>query len=198
MLKRPASALLAALAFLMACNSPPSPSETVDLLVEAVRARDSTNVARFIDLERVSESAVDPLFQAAAMMDTSDPDRFRAQTGGMGIEMLQQFKPMVAPMIEQLFWQMMLDPESLAQGPIGQILGVQPLPFAELDEAYQGVVNERRDGDDAVVSVELSHASSGRTVVLDMRLEEGEDGWTVVSFDNLEDTITNILEEARR
>ncbi len=79
MLKRPASVLLSAL--LVACNSAPSPSETVDLLIEAVREGDSVQVARFIDLARVSESAVDPLFQAAAMMDAADPDRFRAQTG---------------------------------------------------------------------------------------------------------------------
>ncbi len=93
---------------------------------------------------------------------------------------------------------MMLDPESLQHGPIGQILGDRPLPFAELGDAYQGVTGERRDGDDAIVSVELDQESAGRTFVLDMRLEENDDGWIVVSFDNLQDAITNMLDETNR
>jgi len=192
------SAAVLCLTMFIACRSAPSPSETVDLLVEAVREGDSVEIVRHIDIGRVASSAVEPLFQAAAMMDVADPDRFRRQTGGMGIEMLEQFKPMIAPMMEQLFWQMMLHPEAFEEGPIGQVLGGQPLPFAQLGDAYQGVTSERRDGDDAIVSMELSHESSGRSVVLDMRLEETEDGWRVVSFDNLQETITNILNEANR
>jgi hypothetical protein len=175
----------------------PSPGETVDSLVEAVRARDSVTVARYIDVGRVAESAVDPLIAAATAMSQADPDRFRRQTGAVGPEVLEQLRPMIAPVMEQLFWQMMLDPEGLQQGPLGMMLGSQRLPFQELGEAYQGVVQEQRDGDEAIVSVELTNEAAGTpTVVVQLRLERIEGDWQVVGFENLSDVVAEALDYA--
>ena len=177
-----------------ACESGPTPSESVDLLVEAVRSKDSVEVARFIDVLRVAESAVDPLLLAAALMSRVDPDRFRRQTGGMGIEVLEQFRPMIGPLMEQLFWQMMLDPESLQQGPLGMMLGNQELPFKDLASAYRGVLREHQEGNEAIVAIELLDEDSGRPpMVFQLRLERIEGDWQVVAFENLSDAIAEAM-----
>lgn len=177
-----------------ACDFGSTPSESVDLLVEAVRSKDSVEVARFIDIGRVAESAVDPLLLAATLMSRVDPDRFRRQTGGMGIEVLEQFRPMIAPLMEQLFWQMMLDPESLRQGPLGMMLGNRELPFEDLASAYQGVLREEREGNKAIVAIELLDENSGRPpMVLQLRLERVEGDWQVVAFDNLSGAIAEVM-----
>lgn len=186
-----AVALLGCLA--TACSSEPSPSETIDLLVEAVQARDSVEVAKYIDISRVAESSVDPLFQAATLMEQNDPERFRAQTGGMGVEMLEQFRPMLAPLMESLFWQMMLNPQALQEGPMAPLLGDQPLPFERLGDNYRGVTDERMDGDDAIVSVQLEDEAANHSVSIDMRLAKGDDGWKVVAFENLAETIATVM-----
>jgi hypothetical protein len=177
----------------LGCRSEPSPSDTIDRLVEAVQARDSVEVARYIDVGRVAESSVDPLFQAATILEQNDPDGFRAQTGGMGVEMLEQFRPMLAPLMETVFWQMMLHPEELQEGPLSTLIGDKPLPFEQLGENYQGVSNERSDGDDVIVSVGVANEAANHSVTIDMRLERGEDGWKVVSFENLADTIASVM-----
>ena len=177
-----------------ACESGPTPSESVDLLVEAVRSKDSVEVARFIDVLRVAESAVDPLLLAAALMSRVDPDRFRRRTGGMGIEVLEQFRPMIAPLMEQLFWQMMLDPESFQRGPLSMMLGNQELPFEDLASAYQGVLREEREGNKAIVAIELLNENSDRPpMVFQLRLERVEGDWQVVAFDNLSDAIAEVM-----
>ncbi|MCH7683079.1 MAG: hypothetical protein IIB35_05070 [Gemmatimonadetes bacterium] len=177
-----------------ACEFGSTPSESVDLLVEAVRSKDSVEVARFIDIRRVAESAVDPLLLAAALMSRVDPDRFRQQTGGMGIDVLEQFRPMIAPLMEQLFWQMMLDPESLQQGPLGMMLGNRELPFEDIASAYQGVLREEREGNKAIVAIELLDENSGRPpMVFQLRLERVEGDWQVVAFDNLSDAIAEVM-----
>ncbi len=81
----------------MACDRGMSPAESVDALMEAVAAKDSVGIARLIDLPRVSESVVDPLLEAGSRLSDLDPDVFGRQTGGMGVEMLRQFRPMIAP-----------------------------------------------------------------------------------------------------
>jgi hypothetical protein len=178
----------------VACEFGSTPSESVDLLVEAVQSKDSVEVARFIDIRRVAESAVDPLLQAAALMSRVDPDRFRRQTGGMGVEMLEQFRPMIAPLMEQLFWQMMLDPESLKQGPLGMMLGNQELPFKNLASAYQGVLREQREGNEATVAIELLNEDSGRPpMVFQLRLERIGGVWQVVAFENLSEAISEAM-----
>lgn len=174
-----------------ACGSTPSPSETVDLLIESIQARDSVAIARYIDVGRVSESSVDPLFQAATLMERNDPERFRQQTGGMGIEALQQFRPMVAPLMETLFWQMMLHPEELESGMLAPIMGDQAFPFEDVGERYRGVAAETMEGNDAIVSLEMG--DDMRSTTIDVRLEQGEDGWKVVAFENLAETIANVL-----
>jgi len=177
-----------------ACKFGSTPSESVDLLVNALRSKDSVEVARFIDIRRVAESAVDPLLLAAALMSRVDPDRFRQQTGGMGIDVLEQFRPMIAPLMEQLFWQMMLDPESLQQGPLGMMLGNQKLPFEDIASAYQGVLREEREGNKAIVAIELLDENSGRPpMVFQLRLERVEGDWQVVAFDNLSDAIAEVM-----
>ena len=177
-----------------ACEFGSTPSESVDLLVEAVRSKDSVEVARFIDIGRVADSAVDPLLLAAALMSRVDPDRFRQQTGGMGIDVLEQFRPMIAPLMEQLFWQMMLDPESLRQGPLGMMLGNRELPFEDIASAYQGVLREEREGNKAIVAIELLDENSGRPpMVFQLRLERVEGAWQVVAFDNLSDAIAEVM-----
>ena len=180
-----------------ACDFGPSPSETVELLVEAVRARDSVEVARFIDIRRVSEAAVEPLIQAAGIMGQRDPDEFRRQTGGLGVEMLEQFRPMIAPLMEQLVWQMLLDPESLVQGPLGMLLGDQPLPFEAIGSAYRGVIDERREDNEAIVAVELSDDNSTRPpVVLELRLERVVGDWQVVGVENLSAAVAEALRDS--
>ncbi len=178
----------------VACEFGSTPSESVDLLVEAVRSKDSVEVARFIDIGRVAESAVDPLLEAAALMNRMNPDQFRRQTGGMGIEMLGQFRPMIPPLLEQLFWQMMLDPESLQQGTLGMLLGNRELPFENIASSYQGVLREQREGNEAIVTIELLDEDSGRPpMVFQLRLERIEGDWQVVAFENLSDAIAEAM-----
>lgn len=179
--------------FVAACSSEPSPSETIDLLVEAIQARDSVEVLKYIDVGRVAESSVDPLFQAATLMEQNDPEKFRAQTGGMGVEMLEQFRPMLAPLMESLFWQMMLNPQALQEGPMAPLIGDQPLPFDQLGDNYGGVTDERMDGDDAIVSVHLADEAADHSVTIDMRLARGDDGWKVVAIENLAETIARVM-----
>ncbi len=174
----------------LACNFGASPSESVERLVEAIKARDSVEVARYIDIRRVSEAAVDPLIQAANLMSQANPDALPGHAGGLSFEMLEQFRPMIAPFMEQIFWQMMLDPESLAQGPMGMILGNRPLPFEELGRAFQGVLEERTAGNESIVAIELLNDESGvLPLVLEMRLEQVEGEWRVIAFENLSDII---------
>ena len=174
----------------LACNFGASPSETVDRLVEAIKAKDSVEVARYIDIRRVSEAAVDPLIQAATLMSQVNPDAVPGQAGALDFRMLEQFRPMIAPLMEQIFWQMMLDPESLAQGPMGMVLGNQPLPFEDLGSAYQGVLEERTEGSESIVAIELLNEDSGNPpIVLEMRLEQVHGEWQVIAFENLTDII---------
>ena len=174
----------------VACNFGASPSETVDRLVEAIKAKDSVEVARYIDIRRVSEAAVDPLIQAANLMSQTNPEALPGEAGGLGFGMLEQFRPMIAPLMEQVLWQMMLDPESLKQGPMGMMLGNQPLPFEELGSAYQGVLEERTDGTESIVAIELLNEDSGRPpLVLEMRLAQVHGEWQVIAFENLTDII---------
>ena len=174
----------------LACNFGASPSETVDRLVEAIKAKDSVEVARYIDIRRVSEAAVDPLIQAASLMSQMNPDAVPGQAGALDFRMLEQFRPMIAPLMEQIFWQMMLDPESLAQGPMGMVLGNQPLPFEDLGSAYQGVLEERTEGSESIVAIELLNEDSGNPpIVLEMRLEQVHGEWQVIAFENLTDII---------
>ena len=174
----------------LACNFGASPSETVDRLVEAIKAKDSVEVARYIDIRRVSEAAVDPLIQAATLMSQVNPDAVPGQAGGLDFRMLEQFRPMIAPLMEQIFWQMMLDPESLVQGPMGMVLGNQPLPFEDLGSAYQGVLEERTEGNASIVAIELLNEDSGNPpMVLEMRLEQVHGEWQVIAFENLSDII---------
>ena len=174
----------------LACNFGASPSDTVEHLVEAIKAKDSVEVARYIDIRRVSEAAVDPLIEAANLMSQTSPDALPGQAGGLGFGMLEQFRPMIAPLMEQIFWQMMLDPESLAQGPMGMMLGDQPLPFEELGSAFQGVLEERTEGNESIVAIELLNEDSGNPpMVLEMRLERVEGDWQVIAFENLSDII---------
>ena len=174
----------------VACNFGASPSETVDRLVEAIKAKDSVEVARYIDIRRVSEAAVDPLIQAANLMSQANPDALPGEAGALGFGMLEQFRPMIAPLMEQVLWQMMLDPESLKQGPMGMMLGNQPLPFGELGSAYQGVLEERTDGTESIVAIELLNEDSGRPpLVLEMRLAQVHGEWQVIAFENLADII---------
>ncbi len=174
----------------LACNFGGSPSDTVERLVEAIKAKDSVEVARYIDVRRVSEAAVDPLIQAANLMSQTNPEAVPGQAGGLGLGMLEQFRPMIAPFMEQIFWQMMLDPESLAQGPMGTMLGGQSLPFEELGTAYNGVLEERTDGDESIVAIELLNADAGSPpMVLELRLERVEGDWQVIAFENLSDVI---------
>ncbi len=178
----------------LACNFGASPSETVDRLVEAIKAKDSVEVARYIDIRRVSEAAVDPLIQAANLMSQANPDAVPGQAGALNLEMLEQFRPMIAPLMEQLFWQMMLDPESIAQGPMGSMLGNKSLPFEELGSAFQGVLEERTEGNESIVAIELADEDSERPpLVLEMRLERVEGDWQVVAFENLGDIIAEEL-----
>ncbi len=178
----------------LACNFGASPSETVDRLVEAIKAKDSVEVARYIDIRRVSEAAVDPLIQAATLMSQVNPDAVPGQAGALDFQMLEQFRPMIAPLMEQIFWQMMLDPESLAQGPMGMVLGNQPLPFEDLGSAYQGVLEERTEGNESIVAIELFDEDSGRApLVLELRLERAEGKWQVTAFENLSDIIVEGL-----
>ncbi len=175
----------------VACNFGASPSETVDRLVEAIKAKDSVEVARYIDIRRVSEAAVDPLIQAASLMSQRNPDALPGQAGALNFGMLEQFRPMIAPLMEQVLWQMMLDPEGLKQGPMGMMLGNQPLPFEELGSAYQGVHEERTDGNESIVAIELLNEDSGSPpLVLEMRLAQVHGEWQVVAFENLSDIIT--------
>ncbi len=175
----------------LACNFGASPSDTVERLVEAIKARDSVEVARYIDIRRVSEAAVDPLIQAANLMSETNPDALPGQAGALNFGMLEQFRPMIAPFMEQILWQMMLHPESLAQGPLGMILGDQPLPFEELGSTFQGVLDERTEGDESIVAIELSNEDSGNPpMVIEMRLERVEGEWQVIAFENLSDIIT--------
>ncbi len=174
----------------LACNFGASPSDSVERLVEAIKARDSVEVARYIDIRRVSEAAVDPLIQAANLMSQANPDAVPGQASGFDFGMLEQFRPMIAPLMEQVLWQMMLDPESLKQGPMGMMLGNQPLPFEELGSAYQGVLEERTDGTESIVAIELLNEDSGRPpLVLEMRLAQVHGEWQVIAFENLADII---------
>ncbi len=174
----------------LACNFGASPSDTVEHLVEAIKAKDSVEVARYIDVRRVSEAAVDPLIQAANLMSQANPDALPGHAGGLSFEMLEQFRPMIAPFMEQILWQMMIDPESLAQGPMGMVLGNQPLPFEDLGSAYQGVLEERTEGSESIVAIELLNEDSGDPpMVLEMRLEQVHGEWQVIAFENLTDII---------
>ena len=174
----------------LACNFGASPSDSVERLVEAIKARDSVEVARYIDIRRVSEAAVDPLIQAANLMSQTNPDALPGRAGALNFGMLEQFRPMIAPFLEQILWQMMLDPESLAQGPMGMILGDRPLPFGELGSAFQGVLEERTEGNESIVAIELLNDESGiLPLVLEMRLERVEGEWRVIAFENLGDII---------
>ena len=178
----------------LACNFGASPSESVERLVEAIKARDSVEVARYIDIRRVSEAAVDPLIQVANLMSQANPDAVPGQAGGINVEMLEQFRPMIAPFMEQIFWQMMLHPESMGQGPLGMVLGNQPLPFEELGSAFQGVLEERTEGNESIVAIELlDEDSEGPPLVLELRLERVEGKWQVTAFENLGDIIVEGL-----
>lgn len=178
-----------------ACDRGLSPSASVDALVEAVKARDSVEVARFLDLQRVAESAVDPLIGMAEQMMEMDPDGFGRQTGGIGVEMLEQFRPMIAPLMEQVFWQMLLTPDAVRQGPLAAVLGDRDLEFDKITTAYQGVVYEREAGEERIAGIQLAGEAPGApTVTIEVLLEAEEGYWHVVAFIDLAETLTGLVE----
>ena len=183
----------------MACDRGLSPTESVDALMEAVTAKDSVEIARLIDVPRVSESVVDPLLEAGSRLSDLDPDVFGRQTGGMGIEMLLQFRPMIAPFIEQFFWQMLLDPESVQRGPIGSVLGGREIRIDEMGSAYRGVLSERAEGPDTVVvTVEFAPDNAEiQPFAVELRLGRAEDYWVVVAFTDLTQIFAELMEQGR-
>lgn len=191
--------LTALLVAVMACDRGLSPAESVDALMHAVTAKDSVEIARLVDLPRVSESVVDPLLEAASRLSDMDPDFFGRQTGGMGIEMLRQFRPMIAPFIEQLFWQLLLDPESAQRGPLGSVLGGREIRIDEMAAAYRGVLSEREEGPDTVVvTVELAPDDADmQPVAVELRLERTDGYWVVVAFSDLAPTFAELMERGR-
>jgi hypothetical protein len=166
--------------------------------MDAVAAKDSVEIARLVDLPRVSESAVDPLVDAANRLSDMDPDGFGRRTGP-GLEMLRQFRPMIAPFIEQMFWQLLLDPESAQRGPLGSALGGREIRIDEMASAYQGVSSEREEGPDSViVTVELVPVGAEiQTIALELRLGRAEGYWVVVAFSDLAQTLAEFMERGR-
>ena len=183
----------------MACDRALSPTQSVDALMDAVATKDSVEIARLVDLPRVSESVVDPLIEAASRLSDMDPDGFGRQTGGMGVEMLRQFRPMIAPFVEQLFWQMLLDPESAQRGPLGSVLGGREIRIDEMVAAYRGVLSEREEGPDTVtVTVELAPDDAEiQPVAVELRLGRAEGYWVVVAFSDLAQTFAELMERER-
>ena len=187
-----ASVLLA----VAACERGLSPSDSVDALMDAVTVKDSVEIARFVDLPRVAESAVDPLIDAAGRLSELDPDGFGQQTGSMGVQMLEQFRPMIAPLIEQLFWQMLLDPEAAQRGPLAAALGGRDIRLDEMASSYQGVVSQHEEGpDEIVLGLELAPDDADvEPITVDVRLERQEGYWKVVAFSNLSQTFGELME----
>ena len=177
------------------CNWGESRDESVDALMEAIEARDSIAVDRYIDVGRVAQSAVEPLIEAATLLATMDPGQAGGLAGGMDLGMLQQFRPMLAPLMEQVFWQMMLSPESLERGPLGSILGNAPIRFDRMSEFYRGVISESDDDDGlAFVSVELTaQGADAVPVIIDLAVEREERHWKVVGFANLTGTMLDLM-----
>ena len=82
----------------------------------------------------------------------------------------------------------------MGQGPLGIVLGDRTLPFGELGSAFQGVLEERTEGNESIVAIELFDEDSGRPpLVLEMRLERVEGKWQVTAFENLSDIIVEGL-----
>ena len=194
-----AMTMAAVLVAVAACDRGLSPSDSVDALMAAVTAKDSVEIARLVDVTRVSQSAVDPLIEAAGQLSEMDPDGFGEQTGGFGLEMLQQFRPMIAPFIEQFFWQMLLDPEATQRGPLAQVLRGRDIRLDKLAAAYQGVISQSENGADSVLAtVELAPDDVAiGPVRLALQLERAEGYWRVVAFSNLAQTFGELLERDR-
>ncbi len=180
----------------VACNRGLSPSESVDALMDAVTAKDSVEIAKYVDLPGVAESAVDPLIEVAGRLSELDPSGFGQQMGGVGMQMLEQFRPMIAPLIEQVFWQMLLDPEALQRGPLASVLGNRDIRFDEIASAYQGVVSQREEGpDEVMVEVELAPEDlDGQSIIVDLRLERAEGHWIVIAFSDLAETFGELMQ----
>ena len=155
-------------------------------------------IARHADIGRLAESAVDPLIESADMLGELGLGGLEGATGGMAAQMLEQFRPMIAPLMEQMFWQMLLDPESFRQGLFGAALGEREIPFEEIAEAYQGVAYELdADRDQRIVGIDLAREESADTVTIELILERGEDGWRVVEFADLADAIAETVGSGR-
>jgi hypothetical protein len=106
---------------------------------------------------------------------------------------------MIAPFIEQLFWQMLLYPESTQRGPLGSVLGGREIRIDEMASAYRGVLSEREEGPDTVVvTVELAPEDTEiQTIVIELRLGRAEGYWVVVAFSDLARTFAELLEQGR-
>ncbi|MCZ6918833.1 MAG: hypothetical protein O7I93_18810 [Gemmatimonadetes bacterium] len=188
---------IATVVVVAACNWGPSPTDAVDALIEAIAARDSVAIARHADIARVAESSVDPLIEAAAMMSELGMTGPGGQSGAMAVQMLEQFRPMLAPLMEQMFWQMLLDPESFRRGPFAGILGGETFAFDRISEAYRGVAYERKDENDRrIVGIDLSSEADSSNVV-ELVMERGEDTWQMVGFVDLAGKIEEMIETQR-
>jgi hypothetical protein len=175
----------------------PSSTEAVDALIAAIGARDSVGIDRHADIARVAEASVDPLIEAAGMMSERGMTGPGGQNPAMAAQMLEQFRPMLAPLLEQMFWQMLLDPDSFRQGPFASVLGGQNLVFDGIAEAYQGVAYERDDeNDQRIVAIDLG-SEADPTRVLEIVMERGEDGWRMVAFADLVSQIEGMMESGR-
>ncbi len=174
----------------------PSSTDAVDALIAAIGARDSVEIARYADIARVAESSVDPLIEAAGMMSERGMTGPGGQNPAMAAQMLEQFRPMLAPLLAQMFWQMMLDPDSFRQGPFASVLGGQNLVFDGIAEAYQGVAYERDENDQRIVAIDLA-SEADSTRVLEIVMERGEDGWRMVAFADLVGQIEAMMENER-
>lgn len=195
MFMKPLSAI-ATLVVVAGCWGP-SPTDAVDALIEAIGARDSVAIARYADIARVAESSVDPLIEAAGMMSELGMTGPGGQSGEMAVQMLEQFRPMLAPLMEQMFWQMLLDPDSFRRGPFAGILGGETLAFDRISEAYQGVAYERKDENDRrIVGIDLSSEADSSNV-LELVMERGEDTWQMVGFVDLLGKIEEMIEKQR-
>ena len=179
------------------CQWEPSSMDAVDALIVAIAAKDSVEIARYADIARVAESSVDPLIEAAGMMSERGMTGPGGQSADMAAQMLEQFRPMLAPLMEQMFWQMLLDPESFRQGPFASVLGGGALPFDGIAEAYQGVLYERNDEIlGHIVGIDLS-PDADSTKVLELVMERGEDVWRLVAFADLVGKLEEMMEDQR-
>jgi hypothetical protein len=190
-----------------------TPAGSLQRLGAGFAARDRAAVARYLDVPRTVESAVDQIVAGATKVFVDSVAAATQRPGAtkvsghdaiataFAVGILQVMKPALRTYFEAAISRALAAdsaPPAAVVGPFGRLLGDRPLDTHRFKRQYRGIKRVQMQGTVALVDVEFHNDSTGITFVPQLRMERRERYWQLVGFTNLSDVVQGIAADKRK